>query len=106
MMDVLLDQDALRNKAVAVGHSRLLHDLGPGLCTYDFYAQCESRPACTPYAFYQPKDSRYAQIVEAKGNLLRLKQSVNLPAAQVEAVQVGIAALEKLIKYLQEVATP
>lgn len=58
MMDVLLDQDATRNEAPAAGDSRLLHDLGDGLCGYDFYDQCKSRTACTPCAFYQPRDFR------------------------------------------------
>lgn len=106
MIDVLVDQEAIRNGAVAAGQHLLLYDLGHGLCSYDFFAKCKHRMACAKCSFYQPKESSYIQMLEAKGNLIRLKQSVILSKEEIAAVDDGITALEKLSSYLQDIATP
>ena len=47
-------------------------------CTYDFFDQCPHRMACAKCAFYRPKGSSRAQMLEAKANLLWLTQEVPL----------------------------
>lgn len=106
MIDVLLDQDAIKSGAAAQGEPWRFYDLGHGYCTYDFFDQCPHRMACAKCAFYRPKGSTAAQVLEAKSNLLRLKQEIPLTDEEVAAVDDGLAALEKLSAQLADVPTP
>lgn len=82
------------------------YDLGHGYCTYDFFDQCPHRMACAKCSFYLPKDSTKAQLLEAKANLLRLRQDIPLADAELSAVEDGLTAYEHLLKKLADVPTP
>jgi hypothetical protein len=62
--------------------------------------------ACAKCAFYLPKDSTKAQILEAKANLLRLRQDIPLADAELSAVDEGLTAYEQLLAKLADVPTP
>ena len=79
---------------------------GHGYCTYDFFDQCPHRMACANCSFYLPKDSTKAQLLEAKTNLLRLRQEIPLADAELSAVEDGLAAYEQLLKKLADIPTP
>ena len=62
--------------------------------------------ACAHSSFYVPKQSARAEILEAKSNLLRLKQEIPLSESELAAVEEGIAAYEKLLSGLVDVPAP
>ena len=105
-IEVLVDQDAVRSGAAANGAPWRFNDLGHGYCTYDFSDQCPHRMACAKCAFYRPKGSSAAQLLEAKANLLRLKQKIPLTDEEAAAVDDGLDALERLCAQLADVPTP
>ena len=83
-------------------------DLAGGLpyCTDDFFDQCPHRMACAKCAFYCPKGSSQAQLLEGKANLQRMLQEIPLTEDERAAVEDGIAAMEKLCQQLADVPTP
>lgn len=103
---VLLDQDAIRSGATGNGDAWKYYDLGHGYCSYDFFDQCPHRMACARCAFYIPKDSSAAQILEAKENLQHMLQAIPLTEEEVAAVEDGLTALERLQRRLTDVPTP
>jgi hypothetical protein len=92
--------------AAAGGEPWKFYDLGHGYCTYDVFDQCSYRMACAKCAFYRPRDSTQAQMLEAKANLLRRSQDVPLTDDERAAVDDGLAALEKLCAGLADVPAP
>ncbi len=80
--------------------------MGHGYCTYDFFDQCPHRMACAKCAFYLPKGSTKAHLLEGKRNLLRLGQEIALNETELAAVDEGVGALEKLLRQLADVPTP
>jgi integrase len=106
MIEVLIDQDVIRSGAAAQGAPWRYYDLGHGYCTYDFFDQCPHRMACARCAFYRPKGSSQAQLLEAQANLLRLKQEIPLTEAECAAVDDGLTALARLCAQLADVPTP
>jgi integrase len=104
-IEVLIDQDVVR-KGLAAQDAWKFFDLGHGYCTYDFFDQCPHRMACAQCSFYVAKESSSAQILEAKTNLLRLRQEIPLSEPELAAVEQGLAAYEKLIETLRQVPTP
>jgi len=82
------------------------YDLGHGYCTYDFFDQCPHRMACARCAFYVPKGSSKALLLEGKANLLRLRQEIPLSDDELRAVDEGIAAHDELVAKLADVPTP
>jgi hypothetical protein len=62
--------------------------------------------ACAKCGFYVAKDSARAQLLEGKANLLRMRQEIPLNEAELAAVDDGVAALQKLLDQLADVATP
>jgi hypothetical protein len=62
--------------------------------------------ACAQCSFYVAKESTRAQVLEATANLLRLRQEIPLSEPELEAVEQGLAAYEKLIGKLADVPTP
>jgi integrase len=104
-IEVLIDQDVVR-KGLAADEAWKFFDLGHGYCTYDFFDQCPHRMACAQCSFYVPKESARAQMLEATTNLLRLRQDIPLSEPELEAVEQGLAAYEKLIANLRDVPTP
>lgn len=105
-IEVLIDQEVVRSGAAAAGEPWRFYDLGHGYCTYDFFDQCPHRMACAKCAFYRPKGSSQAQILEAKANLLRMKQDIPLSEEEQAAVDDGLIALEKLCEQLADIPTP
>jgi hypothetical protein len=61
---------------------------------------------CAKCSFYLPKDSAKAQLLEAKANLLRLRQEIPLADAELDAVEEGVVAHERLLATLADVPTP
>src|SRR6266700_740075 len=106
LIDVLIDQDAIKSGAAAAGQPWRYYDLGHGLCTYDFFDTCPHRMACAKCSFYVPKGSSLEQIVEGKANLLCMKQELSLTEEEVAAVDDGLAALDTLQQMLTDVPTP
>ncbi len=106
VIEVLLDQDAVLNGAAAAGEPWRFYDLGHGYCWYDFFDQCPHRMACAKCAFYIPKESTKAQLLEGKAHLQRLLQEIPLTEDERAAVEDGIGALEKLATQLADVPTP
>ncbi len=104
-IEVLVDQESVRNGR-AVTEPWKFYDLGHGYCTYDFFDQCPHRMACAKCSFYLPKESTKAQLLEAKANLLRLRQDIPLLDAELSAVEDGLAAYEELLAKLADVPTP
>ena len=62
--------------------------------------------ACAKCAFYRPKGSSQAQLLEAKANLLRLGQEIPLTDEERTAVEDGLVAMERLCTQLADVPTP
>ncbi len=106
MVEVLVDQNAVRNGVAASGEPWRFYDLGHGLCTYDFFDQCPHRMACAKCSFYVPKQSARAQALEAQVNLARMLQEIPLLEEERAAVEDGVAAMTKLADGLRDVATP
>jgi hypothetical protein len=104
-IEVLIDQDVVR-QGLAGKEPWKFFDLSHGYCTYDFFDQCPHRMACAQCSFYVPKESTRAQVLEAKANLLRLRQDIPLSESELAAVEEGIAAYEKLLTSLADVPTP
>jgi hypothetical protein len=105
-IEVLIDRDAIVSGAAACGEPWRFYDLGHGYCTYEFFDQCPHRMACAKCSFYRPKGSSQAHLVEAKGNLLRLKQEMPLTEDEAAAVDDGLGALERLCAQLADMPTP
>jgi integrase len=104
-IEVLIDQEVIR-QGLGGQEPWKFFDLGHGYCTYDFFDQCPHRMACAQCSFYVPKESSRAQMLEAKGNLLRLRQDIALGEAELAAVDEGLAAYEKLLASLIDLPTP
>jgi hypothetical protein len=104
-VSVLIDQDAVRSGQPAE-EAWKHYDLGHGYCTYDFFDQCPHRMACARCAFYVPKGSSKALLLEGKANLLRLRQEIPLSDDELRAVDDGIAAHEELVAKLADVPAP
>ncbi len=104
-IEVLIDQESVRNGRAA-NEPWKFYDLGHGYCTYDFFDQCPHRMACAKCSFYLPKNSTKAQLLEAKANLLRLRQDIPLGDAELSAVEDGLTAYEQLLAQLADVPTP
>lgn len=105
-IEVLIDQDAVKNAAAAVGQPWRYYDLGHGLCSYEFFEQCPHRMACPKCDFYGPKESGRSQLLEAKSNLLHLLQEIPLTEDERAAVDGDVAALDRLAARLTRQPTP
>ena len=67
-------------------------------------ARTEWRARGAPY--YRPKPSSQDLLLEARANLLRLKQEIPLTDDECAAVEDGLAALVRLCANLADVPTP
>jgi integrase len=105
-IEVLVDQDVIRNGAAASGEPWRFYDLGHGFCSYDFFDQCRHRMACAKCGFYVPKESTRAQALEAKVNLVRMLQEIPLLEEERAAIEDGIVAMTKLAHDLRNTPTP
>jgi hypothetical protein len=82
------------------------YDLGHGYCRYEFFAQCPHRLACARCDYYEPKDSEEMVILEAEGNLVRLRQDLLLTDEEREAVDGDVATVQRLRSRNWDMATP
>lgn len=103
LVDVLVDQDAVRNGAV---ENWLHYDLGHGYCNNDFFVKCAHRMACARCSFYLPKESSQAQMLEAQTSLRRMMQEIELTDEEITAVEGDMAALDALLQSLVHIDTP
>ncbi len=106
VVEVLIDQDAIKSGAAAAGQPWKLYDLGHGYCTYDFFDQCPHRMACAKCSFYRPKGSSQAMLLEGKANLLHMLQQIPLTEEERAAVEDGVSAFDGLLAKLADVPTP
>lgn len=106
LIEVLIDQEAIKSGAASAGTPWRYYDLGHGLCAYDFFDQCPHRMACAKCSFYIPKGSSLELIIEGKANLLRMKQELSLTEEEVAAVDDGLTALDNLQQKLADIPTP
>ena len=106
LIEVLIDQEALRSGAASRGEPWRYYDLGHGHCTYDFFEQCPHRLACPRCTFYLPKGSTRSQMLEGKANLQRLLQEIALTEEERAAVEEGVGAYERLLARLADIPTP
>ncbi|MGA2149998.1 MAG: tyrosine-type recombinase/integrase [Bryobacteraceae bacterium] len=104
-VEVLIDSDVVK-AGTAAREPWMYYDLGNGYCTYDFFDQCPHRMACAKCAFYRPKASSAAQLVEGKVNLLRMQQAIPLRDEELAAVEDGVSAIDRLLTRLADVPTP
>jgi hypothetical protein len=104
-IEVLIDREKVR-AGVGAQEAWKSYDLVRGYCTYDFFGQCPHRMACAKCSFYLPKDSTKVLLIEAKTNLLRLRQDIPLGEAELSAVEDGLTAYEQLLAKLADVPTP
>jgi integrase len=106
MIDVLVDREAIKDGTAAAGQPWLLYDLGHGLCGNPVYDTCPHRMACAKCDFYTPKASAYAQMLEAKTGIVRMKQTLTLQPEEAAALDGDEEKLDELLANLENVPTP
>jgi hypothetical protein len=104
-VEVLIDREAVQT-GVAADQPWRFYDLGHGYCSYDFFEQCPHRMACAKCAFYVPKGSGRAQMLEGKAHLLRMLQEIPLTDDERAAAEDGVNAFDQLLAKLTDVPTP
>jgi integrase len=104
MMDVLIDQEAI--KSGAIDEPWRYYDLGHGLCSYEFFDQCPHRMACARCDFYVPKQSSQADLITSKVGMIRMLQEIPLTDDERAAVDGDVAAIDRLLKRLETTPTP
>ena len=62
--------------------------------------------ACARCAFYVPKESTQAQLLEAKDNLQRMLVQIPLTDDERAAVEEGDSAVQRLLERLADIPTP
>jgi integrase len=104
MMDVLIDQEVIRNGAI--DEPWRYYDLGHGLCSYEFFDQCPHRMACARCDFYVPKQSSRADLLTSKAGMTHMLQEIPLTDDERAAVDGDVAAIDRLLKRLETAPTP
>lgn len=105
-INVLIDQEAVRNGDAQQGKPWRFYDVGHGHCTYDFFDQCPHRLACARCSFYVPKLSSHLQLQQARHNLEQMMQILVLNEHEQAAVADGVLVIEQLLDRLREIPTP
>ena len=82
------------------------YDLGHGYCRYEFFSQCPHRLACARCDYYEPKASHDVLILEAEGNLVRLRHDLLLTDDEQEAIDGDVNTFQKLRARHWNTATP
>lgn len=106
LINVLIDQEAVRSGAAPRGEAWRYYDVGHGHCTYDFFDECAHRLACARCSFYVPKTSSHSQLLQAKASLEKMMQVITLNDYEQAAVEDGVLVIEELLARLSEVPTP
>jgi len=70
MIDLLIDQEAVREGLVTSNQLWKFYDVAHGYCSSDFFDKCPHRIACAKSEFYIPKELARAQMIEGKANML------------------------------------
>ena len=104
MMDVLIDQEAI--KSGATNEAWRYYDLGHGFCSYEFFDQCPHRMACARCDFFIPKESSKADLVTSKSGMIHMLQQIPLTDDERAAVDGDKAAIERLLERLETTPTP
>ena len=104
MMDVLIDQEAI--KSGATDEPWRYYDLGHGFCSYEFFDQCPHRMACARCDFYIPKESSQSDLIASKAGMMRMLQEIPLTDDERAAVDGDVAAIERLLERLETTPTP
>jgi integrase len=104
MMDVLVDQQAIQDKAT--DKPWRYYDLGHGLCSYEFFDQCPHRMACARCDFYIPKESSQADLVASKAGMVHMLQEIPLTDDERAAVEGDKDAIDRLLKRLATTPVP
>lgn len=104
MMNVLIDQEAIRESAA--DQPWRYYDLGHGLCSYEFFDQCPHRMACARCDFYVPKESSQSDLLTSKTGMVRMLQEMPLTDDERAAVDGDVAAIERLLERLANTPTP
>jgi integrase len=105
-IQVLIDRDAITSGAAAAGEPWQYYDLGHGWCTNSYFSQCVHRMACAKCAFYIPKQSARAQMIEARTNLQIMLERIPLTEEERAAIEEGASQFEQLCKRLEDIPTP
>jgi drug/metabolite transporter (DMT)-like permease len=105
-VEVVIDCHAITTGTATNGKPWKYYDLGHGLCTYNFFFQCQHKIVCAGCGFYISKGSTKAQIIEAKGKSERMLQKISLTEDEQLAVKGGIEALALLKVKLADTPTP
>lgn len=103
---VLVDQSALQTGNGLLEDRWLYYDLGHGYCSYSFFQRCPHRMVCKQCSYYLPKASHLAQMLEARDHLLEAHETIELSAAEQEAVETDLTRLKVWIDRLQSIPTP
>lgn len=104
MMNVLIDQQAIKNGATE--EPWRYYDLGHGFCSYEFFDQCPHRMACARCDFYIPKDSSQADLIASKAGMIHMLQEIPLTDDERAAVEGDRQAIERLLTRLAMTPTP
>ena len=102
---VLVNRKALHG-ATERDEGGIYYDLGHGYCRHEFFAQCPHRLACVRCPFYEPKDSQQLLILEAEGNLIRLRQDLYLTEEEQSVIDGDVVAYRALRERNWNVPTP
>lgn len=106
MIDVLVDPEGIHSGAATAGQPWLLYDVGHGFCSNVVYDKCAHRMACARCDFYLPKESSYVQMLEAKQNIIHMRQALALQPEEIAAMDGDEEYLNKLIAKLEHTPTP
>jgi integrase len=104
MMEVLIDQDAIKDGATDTPWR--YYDLGHGFCSYEFFDQCPHRMACARCNFYVPQKSAQADLLRSKAGMVRMLQEIPLTDDERAAVDGDVAAVDRLLARLKSAPTP
>jgi hypothetical protein len=102
---VLVNRKALQG-ASERDEGGIYYDLGHGYCRHEFFAQCPHRLACVRCPFYEPKDSERLLILEAEGNLIRLRQDLYLTEEEQTVIDGDVVAYRALRQRNWDIPTP
>jgi hypothetical protein len=106
MIQVLIDQEAVRNGEAAAGKPWRYYDLGNSYCTYEFWSRCKHRMVCPGCAWNVPKSSARGQALEAKQFLMRVLEEVPLTDDERGMVEGGIGVHDAILAKLATEPTP
>lgn len=102
---VPIDQDAILTGKATSGQPWKYYGLGHGYRTSAFCTTCPHRVACARCDWYLPKGSGFAQYLESKANVARMKEEIPPTEEERAIIDGDIAALEALCTKLEHVPT-